>query len=473
MIQIATSRTQYPTLIVGITLAILSLVIGALIAFFGPIRGFAILIGFCLMIWTLSNIERGLWATTLIVTMLPFGTIPFRFVLTPTLLDITLAAVFLLYAAEWMTGRRRRLIGSPAHLPILTFMLLALFSFVVGSGNATVTPNLLRKFVGFILNIALAFLVVDYFSNQKQITRLLRVIILGGSAAALVGLVLYLLPMNMTEQILNTLHIINYPTDSVLRFIEDNPTNALRANGTSVDPNAFGGMLAIVGALIVPYLAIARPLFDRRWPAWLMFGLIAASIILSFSRTAMAALLISILFVTSLRHRKLLWLLAITIIFLIFMPIAQEYSNHFFSGIQGQDLATRMRLGEYKDALTLISRYPFFGVGFGGTPDVDIYLGVSSAYLLLAEQTGLVGLFFFMSAIAVVLGWGLRHHSAALSDSSLSPNWLGIHAALLAALVIGLLDHYFVNLAFQAAQTFFWLLVGLSLASTRLAHGLK
>ena len=155
------------------------------------------------------------------------------------------------------------------------------------------------------------------------------------------------------------------------------------------------------------------------------------------------------------------------------MPIAQEYSNHFFSGIQGQDLATRMRLGEYKDALNLISRYPFFGVGFGGTPDVDIYLGVSSAYLLLAEQTGLVGLFFFMSAIAVVLGWGLRHHRAALSDSSLSPNWLGIHAALLAALVIGLLDHYFVNLAFQAAQTFFWLLVGLSLASTRLAHGLK
>ena len=187
----------------------------------------------------------------------------------------------------------------------------------------------------------------------------------------------------------------------------------------------------------------------------------------------MAALLTAILFVTSLRHRKLLWILALAIILLMILPIAQEYSSHFFSGIQGQDLATRMRLGEYKDALNLISRYPFFGVGFGAAPDVDIYLGVSSAYLLLAEQTGLVGLLLFVSAITVVLGWGLRHHRDALCDLSLSPNWLGIHAALLAALVIGLLDHYFVNLAFQAAQTFFWLLVGLALASTRLAHGLK
>ncbi|MCB9162257.1 MAG: hypothetical protein H6644_20845 [Caldilineaceae bacterium] len=38
------------------------------------------------------------------------------------------------------------------------------------------------------------------------------------------------------------------------------------------------------------------------------------------------------------------------------------------AGFAGEDLATQMRFGEYKDALILIGRYPLFGVGFTGTP---------------------------------------------------------------------------------------------------------
>jgi len=37
------------------------------------------------------------------------------------------------------------------------------------------------------------------------------------------------------------------------------------------------------------------------------------------------------------------------------------------------------------------------GVGFVGTPDIDIYLGVSSLYLLIAEEMGLVGLGVFLA----------------------------------------------------------------------------
>ena len=44
-----------------------------------------------------------------------------------------------------------------------------------------------------------------------------------------------------------------------------------------------------------------------------------------------------------------------------------------------------MRFGEYKDALTLIERYPLFGVGFTGVPDIDLYLGVSMLYLIIAR----------------------------------------------------------------------------------------
>ena len=473
MMRLALAHPRQPALVVGFALAALSTIVGALLGFLGPLITASLLLGLGLAVWAVRDVEFGLWGMILIIALLPFGTMPFKFVLTPTLLDIALAGVFLVYLAQWMTGQRRGLAASPAHALIMAFMLLALFSFVAGSGNAVLTPNLLRKFAGFMLNVALAFLVADHVADSQKIARLLRVILLAGSAAALLGLTLYFIPVDQAERGLNALRIVNYPTGAVLRYIEDNPANALRAIGTSVDPNAFGGLLAIVGALAAPQLATARPLFGQRWPAWAMFALIVATLILTFSRTAMAALLAAIMFVTALRHRKLLWLVALAIVLFMFLPVAQQYSSHFSAGLQGQDLATRMRFGEYRDALTLISRYPLFGVGFGGTPDVDIYLGVSSAYLLLAEQMGLVGLGFFVLAISVVLGWGLQHRRAALSDSALAAGWLGVHAALIAALVIGLLDHYFVNLEFQAAQTFFWLLVGLALAATRLAQGLK
>jgi len=473
MIRLARARTQQPVLVVGIALAALTTVIGALLGFLGPLRAMAALLGIALAMWAVSDLEHGLWGTILIITLLPFGTMPFKFVLTPTLIDIALAGVFLVYLAKWMTGQRRSLAITPAHIPMLAFMLLALFSFVAGSGNAALTPNLLRKFAGFMLNITLAFLVADHVASRRKLARLLRVMLLGGSVAALLGLVLYFIPADLAERALNALRIFNYPTGSVLRYMEDNPANALRAIGTSVDPNAFGGLLAIVGALAAPQLATTRPLFGRRWPAWVMFALIAVTIVLTYSRTAMAALLAAILFIVAMRHRKLFWILALAVVLIMSIPAAQQYRGHFFAGLQGQDLATRMRFGEYKDAVTLIGRYPFFGVGFGAAPDADIYLGVSSAYLLLTEQMGLVGLSAFMVAIGAVILWGMQHRRVALSESTLTAPWLGIHAALIAALIIGLLDHYFVNLEFQAAQTFFWMLVGLALASTRLAQGLK
>ena len=471
--RMAVARSHKPEIMVGIAVAALTTATGALLGFIGPLRALIVLLSIALSIWALSDIQYGLWCTIIIISLLPFGTMPFKFVLTPTFIDIALAGVFFVYLAKWMTGQGRSLFVFPATIPILAFMILAVFSFVAGSGNAALTPNLLRKFAGFILNIALVFVVADHVSSHPKLARLLRVIVLSGSTAALLGLTLYFIPDNLAERALNTLHIVNYPTGTVLRYIEDNPAKALRAIGTSVDPNVFGGLLAIIGALVVPQLATTRPLFGYRWPAWVIFAVVGVTIVLTFSRTAMAALLAAILFVTALRKRKLVWLLVLAAILIISLPFAPQYSDHFFAGIQGQDLATRMRLGEYKDAFTLIGRYPFFGVGFSAAPDVDIYLGVSSAYLLLAEQMGIVGLATFMLAIGVVMGWSLKHRRTALSEPDLAAQWLGIHAALIAALVIGILDHYFVNLEFQAAQTFFWLLVGIALATTRLAQGLK
>jgi O-antigen ligase len=124
-----------------------------------------------------------------------------------------------------------------------------------------------------------------------------------------------------------------------------------------------------------------------------------------------------------------------------------------------------MRIGEYQDAFTLISRYPIFGVGFLGAPDVDTYIGVSSVYLLMAEQMGLVGVTVFLLTMGLyyfraAAAWrgGLKH------DPALAPLLLGLTAALLGAMTAGVVDHYFFNLDFTHSVTLFWTYVGLGVA---------
>jgi hypothetical protein len=52
----------------------------------------------------------------------------------------------------------------------------------------------------------------------------------------------------------------------------------------------------------------------------------------------------------------------------------------------------------------------------------------------------------------------------------LEPLWLGLHGAVLAALVSGIFDHHFVNFDFHHMVQWFWLMIGLAMAVTRMAQ---
>lgn len=461
-------------LLLGLALGLGALVIGALLGFTGVLITALALAAFAVAVWALTEMEVGLWGIIAIIALLPFGALPIKVVFTPTFLDLAMGGVLFVYVMQWMSGRRNHWVVTPAHLPIVAFIAVAIFTFVAGLKNGPLTANLIRHFAEFVLSIAFSFVIVDWVEDRERLGRLVGILILCGAAAAIVGIGLYAIPDTLAERLLSALRVVGYPSGGVLQYIESNPALGQRAIGTSVNPNAFGGLLAIVGALVAPQITAQQPLFGQRW-RWIWaacFLVTAVCLILTFSRTAMAGLALGIFCAVLVSPRYRIWafLLMLGGLLLILLPWTQEYVARFVAGAQGADLATQMRFGEYKDAFILLGRYPWIGVGFAAAPDIDIYLGVSNAYLSIAQQMGFIGLGLFALALLVVFGYALAQRRAVRADSQLEALYLGLHAALIAVLTVGMGDHYFVNLDFQPAQTLFWMIVGLALAASRLSR---
>jgi O-antigen ligase len=274
-------------------------------------------------------------------------------------------------------------------------------------------------------------------------------------------------------QALSALGRIGYPAGpGVLRYIRDNPELPMRATSTSVDPNVLGSLLNVTLAIGIPQLFVDRPIIRRR-NLVPMLGVMALCLGLTMSRGSMVGLAVALVVVATLRYRKLWILMAGALVLMLLLPQTQELVSHFIEGFLVEDLATQMRMGEYKDALILIRRYPLLGVGFAGSPDIDTYIGVANLYLLIAEKMGLVGLTSFLVVMGALLirfwrVWAIVAEGEQHATATMEALWWGLHAGLIGALTGGVFDHYFFNLDFHHSVTLFWLVVGLATATTEL-----
>lgn len=455
---------------VGLTIGVVGGIIGLLVAIAGPVIAIGAVLGVLAGLYVLTSVSAALYGVIFITALLPFATLPFKIGLTPTFLDTVLGAFLLVYLFQWMTGRRSQLRLTPVHALIGVYMMWLITSFLLGMRHAPPTSTNLRQFAETLVSISLTFVLVDLLRDPAALRRLVLVVIVAAGAQAFISLVLYVLPDATAENILVRLARIGYPNGGVIRYVEDNPALDERAIGTWVDPNAFGGFLAVSAAMIAPQVFARRPVLRYRWLTFVVLGLVAFGLVLTYSRASMLAFGLGLLFISLFRpYQKYLVLMMVGAGLLLLLPQTQDYVQRFADLITASDLATQMRLGEYGDSLRLIQRYPITGVGFTGSPEIDIYTNVASMYLMMANQIGLVGLLIFFITIAAVFLYGWRAWQAARADLNIAAIHIGYHAALMTALINATGDLYFFRLDFQGSITLFWLVVSLALASSRLA----
>jgi hypothetical protein len=483
---------------------LVGLLLGALMGSLGPLLALGVMGASVAGLLLLRSTGFGLVALLALICLLPYAAMPVDLGFKPTFIDLALLALFGVWIMRIVTGAQRKsdasahsrlggaALGTSLDIPIFAFLTWTLITFVAGLAHAPVNATVLRRFTEVLLAVALFFVVVSQVRHVALLRRITAVIVVAGGVSGFLGVLFYVLPNSWTVSILSRLAVFNYPGGTgLLRYVEDDPSQPMRAIGTSIDPNALGGLLVIVAAVAAVQLFAGRPVLPRRWLA-VLTGLMGLSLLLTYSRGSMVGLVAGLALAGALRYRKLLVLLAAMAILVLILPPTQAYVARLIEGLQGQDIATQMRFGEYKDALVLIGRYPVLGVGFTGTPDIDLYLGVSDLYLLIAEQIGLVGLFLFGVVVASYFVTTLRAfrasraaqgHSSqpsrrphsrsrpALPDHDLAEGCLlAYQAALAGALVDGVFDHFFFNINFIHLVALFWLVMGLGVASARLVE---
>jgi O-antigen ligase len=273
---------------------------------------------------------------------------------------------------------------------------------------------------------------------------------------------LYVAGPAFSERALARLISYGYPAGRIVRYIEDDPARPMRAIGTSVDPNSFGGLCMIGFVLAVGQLLALRPVVSRPITGGAML-LTVVPLLLTYSRGAWVGAAAGAGLVVLLRRPR--WapgLLAVATAGLA-AGVGRQFVQRLWLGFTLQDPATRLRLSEYRNAWRIIQAHPWFGVGFGDAPRIDLQTGVSSIYFTLAEQAGLLGLSAFLATCTLVLWRAARMDHRGADDERIEL-LVTFGAAFVAALTVGLVDHYFVNPRFPHMVALFWIVAGVLVA---------
>lgn len=247
--------------------------------------------------------------------------------------------------------------------------------------------------------VGILLLTADGVRSMERLDALLRRIVFGASAMAVLGITQFFTGLDIAKYIVIPGLVANQPYDDIAMRGSFN-----RPSATAIHPIEFGYVLAVV----LP-IAIHRARFapqNQRFKRWLQVVLISVTLPMTVSRSAILGFVIVmavILPIWPARDRwRALGVIVIGVLGIqVLIPGLLRDLNDLFFAI-GTDSSTTSRTDALSNAMPLIGQHPWFGEGFGTfMPSVFFY--TDDQYLNSAIELGLVG----VAAIVVlfITGW--------------------------------------------------------------------
>lgn len=394
-----------------------------------------------------------LLALVAVLMIAPFAVIPLGLAAQPPIFDLGLAAVLL--ASAFRIGRRGLRDFSPSltHWLVACFLAAGAASTLIGLSSG-IHPEQLQYAAKLGLGVAAFFLAAALAADAGFSSRLAGALVFAGAVESLLATGIYALGED-ADSVFRWLEKAGYPpAEGALRFLPDGQT--LRAVGTAVDPNVLGATLAV--AFVIGLAVALSATGKSRWLWWAAVIATIPGLALSLSRGSWLAAGAGALTILAFRKPALAAALLVAAIAVLVAPVQIEPLEHLRLGLLAREPSAALRLDELDAARGVIAYAPVFGVGFPAESNVAFSFEVSNVGLWIAERTGLLGASLYAAAAIGAMAAGLRRAAG-------RPIVLAFTAALIAAVVSGLVDHQYASMPHLAAL--FWILAGSAVGAAR------
>ena len=308
--------------------------------------------------------------------------------------------------------------------------------------------------------LGVLFVAADAIPSVDRLKTLLRRIVLGATAMAVLGITQFFTGLDVAKYIVIPGLTANQPYTDISTRGDVN-----RPSATAIHPIEFGFVLAMVLPLAIHQARYAPP--GLRFRRWLQVALIAATLPMTVSRSAILGLAIGLIVILPTWPRRDRWTAYIVSILSLFalrtvIPGLIGTLRTLFLQL-GSDSSSQSRTAAFSHAAPLVSAHPWFGQGFGTfMPNTLFY--TDDQYLNSLIEIGIVGVLALIAMF--VTGWAAARRAR---RSTSDPELRHLAQCLAACMAVGLITFAtFDALYFPMAAGLTFLLIGCVGAARRL-----
>lgn len=333
--------------------------------------------------------------------------------------------------------------------PILIFIVVALLSLLVNFFNYTLSNFLVSSLYlfRFVLYVCLYFIVIEFNNDYKKKIPLL--LFASGSVVIILGYIQYLF----------------YPSLKNLFYLGWDE-HLYRMFSTFLDPNFAGVFFSLF--FIYSLTFINKSIKDNKELFFYSLVSIAAlvSVYLTYSRSGLIMLLVSVLVYLLLKNKRKLVLSAVALLILIIFIIPKSFKT------EGTNLlrvnSSTARIESFEQAIEIFQKQPVFGVGFNAYRYAqNKYVGLNTTYWETTHSgAGTDNSFAFILSTTGIIGF-ISYIYLLYKMLALARIKKNIFAPVLFAVIPGLMvSSLFINgLFYVLILEWVWIITGLTESS--------